>query len=75
MEKINILFEDWTPCPAALLWQGALRSSLSTIDFFRALSWGRCPGIGQMSLLDSFIFLDVWLGLTRWQPELGMRAA
>ncbi len=32
-EKIKLLVEDWTPCLAALLWQGALRSSLSNIDF------------------------------------------
>ncbi len=37
--KINVLFEDWTPCPAALLWQGALRSSKSNIDFYMALNW------------------------------------
>jgi hypothetical protein len=34
--KNNILFEDWTPYPASLLWQGALRSSRSNIIFLGA---------------------------------------
>ncbi len=34
--KNNILVEDWTPCPASLLWQGALRSSQSNIIFLGA---------------------------------------
>jgi hypothetical protein len=34
LKKSMLLVKDWTPCPAALLWQGALRSSRSNIDFF-----------------------------------------
>jgi hypothetical protein len=43
-EKIKLLFEDWTPCLAALLWQGALRSSRSNIDFIWRLAKEVSPG-------------------------------
>jgi hypothetical protein len=44
LEKTILLFEDWTPCLAVLLWQGALRSSQSNIVFVWRIAVRGGPG-------------------------------
>ncbi|PTT03341.1 hypothetical protein DBR11_02550, partial [Pedobacter sp. HMWF019] len=46
-EKRSCTFGGWTPCLAALLWQGALRPPKVQDLFFWALSWEESPGMAQ----------------------------